>query len=179
MMGQPVRPRASPRFILDCPSRFSIRWLVSSCHRPVARGDQATISSFWVGQKTLARPLARPRGSRPDLESPLKANPGYGPVWHRSVDPCDTLTPVYWQRSSSPTLPILVWADSKCHYTCFCFGSFQHTENQYRYSWRILLEKWMYSSSPYTNSINYRYTYVRNGCWSEYCLSLRVYGPAK
>ena len=59
---------------------MSIRRLldVTSHVRPVARAPRS-ISRLWVGQKPLARPLARPRGSRPDLDPPpLKANPGYG-----------------------------------------------------------------------------------------------------
>ena len=55
-----------------------------------------SISHLWVGQKPLARPLARHRGSRPDLDPPppaLKVNPGYGPVMlYESLKPYSNRT---------------------------------------------------------------------------------------
>ena len=71
---------------------FSFSSSQSVRYRTVARGGGSrgsapppSVSHLWVGQKTHARPLSRPRGSGPDLDPPppLKANPGHGPaiVW--------------------------------------------------------------------------------------------------
>ena len=54
---------------------------LSSISNPLQARGQGGFQGFvprrlWVGQN----PLARPRGSWPDLKHPLKANPGYGPA---------------------------------------------------------------------------------------------------